>query len=263
MHQFSIKVKTTLPRQFVLFGLIALSLWGCGDKDLTGTEGHACIEANLLCTGIYGLCDDGLWCNSDRICVQADAPRPEGEYCTSDEVCEGDLICGSNPFVCRRSCTEFFATESECLSDEICKASLDLDGNWVGACIPSWCDTDENCESGEACIKATASAGYCLAGCEISWVEGSYNDNCGNQSNQIFYCQPLGDAKEALVCLDTSYDAAEPDEACSPIKNPCKKGLACINEFCRAYCDSAAPACDEEESCVEQSVGNDVIYFCR
>ncbi|MCK5688571.1 hypothetical protein KAI87_04830, partial [Myxococcota bacterium] len=188
----------------------------------------------------------------------------EGDTCNDDFQCDGLLICGSNPFVCRKPCFDYFIDTIDCSFGEICKASPSRDGAWVGACIPSECAIDDDCpNAGEVCIKATESAGACLIGCEVSWSGGYYDDDCGMQSNQIFYCQPLGNVKDALVCLDTSTDAGEEGDFCKAIDAPCRKGLACVEGMCRRYCDSENPVCGDVLACIGEPIDSGTIHICK
>ena len=254
------------PLHLALLGIVVLSLWGCRPVNLSGNEGHECRdltppEYSYDCS--FGRCDPGLRCTIDRICVAEDTPRREDDCCYLSEQCEENLLCGSWPSKCHRPCADLFEDIDECHDGEMCQAELTDDGNWIGICLPSWCDTDEECTQEEVCIKGNQSAGSCLTACLLSVESGTYKDNCISADDEVLACQPLGISREALVCLATHENAAMAGEACSTIKNPCQRGLACIDDICLQYCSPRTPVCADHEVCVERSVGEDVIYFCR
>lgn len=209
-------------------------------------------------------CDPGYSClDSNNSCV-ADSSLPVDHACTYDIQCAPSLLCGQSPAVCRKACTSLdYQERSECGSGEFCKPEIGRNNQLVGICVESECLVDNECpDSGFACVSITSSANACLHSCggvNVTLSYGDYSDNCGASE----YCQPVGRAGSAqFACLDASRNAALPNQECDLISHPCPAGehkndipasdesygYACVDGFCRAYCDGT-PACGAGFTC--------------
>lgn len=207
----------------------------------------------LICVGCTQVLDwdpEGLPCEEDvcadgysclvNACIVDDSIQ-KGHTCNQDIQCEGDLICAS--FKCATPCfgSLYYRSNADCGANEYCReqlVSVEGEAHWRG-----YCEVADSCVGGEKCgplndrlcVEITSTANACLVGCEIGWNGAAYDGSCGGSTTQIQYCQPLGQS-ERLVCRDTEVDGQEKGQECDLAGKTCKRGLACIEGYCRQYC---------------------------
>ncbi len=218
-----------------------------------------------------GQCDDGFTCLVHECII--DNSLLEDETCNLDDQCESPMICAPSLFTCLKECESFYKSGAACGAGRYCHPVFDENagssGSWTGVCVQSsGCQADpRECDTGEACVKISATADACLDGCEISWgLNDEYSDSCGSSILEQKYCQPIGVAgDEQLLCLDTRVGAAGLGQNCDSVTNPCQREadtgvfLACIDGRCLRHCNSALDAGDEQcaspTTCCARSLG--------
>lgn len=221
-------------------------------------------------------CLDGYSCLGTE-CVE-DGSKSLGDSCSDDAQCETSYRCDFNNFVCAKPCTTFYRDDSDCTGSTYCAPHPITDpatGDVArrGACAASQCTIDKDCKNaGDVCVKIRSNASACLPGCEVTWSNNTYSNNCGSTPSAPQYCQPLGVSKR-LACLPTSEQGEGEDNLCDPIATPCREetdiapitGLACIETLCSRHCNinASVSQCTGARVCVPQ-VGDDATYgICK
>jgi hypothetical protein len=187
-------------------------------------------------------CAAGFSCLGDG-CVP-DHSLIEGETCNRNVQCAVEFDCTPYPYYgCRTACRDsYFAPHQNCAAGDYCRPYINGEGDRLGACVPSECTDEGDCDDGLDCIPVVTGASACLAGCEISWGGGAYSDNCGSTPLDPMYCQPIG-KDDRLVCLDATNPQGV-DDPCQPIEQPCARGFVCEPslDVCKLYCNHAGVA---------------------
>ncbi len=194
---------------------------------------------------------EGLPCDREKNCAReysclvdrcvAKESLVLNETCSQSDQCAGspDVICGSDPFTCRRRCGDMYGAPGNCQADEYCRPeqSRELENRWIGTCFASECRRDEDCRSDRVCVSISPTAGACLLQCDYDFSTGSYEDNCGGVDTEQ-YCQPIGESRnQTLVCLEALGDIrASLGGPCAPVENPCEDEMVCAEGVCRFYC---------------------------
>ena len=229
----------------------ALTCVGCALILDWDQEGLPCEE---------GACADGYSCRAQQ-CILNRSVEKKGT-CYLDIQCQGKLVCAN--FKCATSCSVYSSYEStkDCEATEYCKeqhlSKEGEGGKWRG-----YCESGDSCEGGASCggdrkcVEITSTANACLVGCDIQWAVTKYDGTCKESSGKIQYCQPLG-KNNRLVCRETKKEAEaqQVGQLCDLAGKPCKRGLACIEGYCRKYCfhafdqpDSVDDQCGAKKCC--------------
>ena len=259
-------------------------------------EGDAC-TGDTQCTGALhcasSVCQDGStgdFCNATANCDETDdictgvpkrcADRVEGDGCTTDPQCPGDLFCANA--LCQDGSTgDYCDATADCDElDDICKGAPKSCTNRVEG---DGCTTDDECTGALFCANAVCQNGSTGDYCDTTGdcldvddvcdgepavcrqrVEGdgcSSDDQCAGAlycANSVCqdgstgdYCDATGDCGEANdICLGapaTCRDRVEDDPCGGP--SDCPSGLFCANAVCQDgtngdYCN-ATSECDE------------------
>jgi hypothetical protein len=229
-------------------------------------------------------------CLPDYSCNLSDAQKPvcvadnslkAGDACSSDRQCPEGHICprydaGNGLQHCARSCSPQDAyTQLGCPANQYCKPYLSVaafsdvvahEPQLVAACVPS-----DGCTAGNLCNLSDVQGGICtpvqtLSACVVSCEltispSGPYADNCGRVLGRYdTYCTPIGNnvaagsqpAEAFLACLPIVGTPVEHGAACNGVAEPCQKGEACVNGFCRSFCQAPGQGvsnCANGETC--------------
>ena len=237
-------------RSFVVYTLwLTCAMFGCGeDSGQSAKPDATCLPENCAsgvcredgtcaevqkqqenepCDGLELVCDDGLEC-MDGTCFPENAPTPEME-------CSTDKLCPEN-----EGCLEGQCVPIEYLQDgEACEASSEVkicDAGltcYLGTCLTDVeiedygkCKSDEDCAE-ESTLKTCLSNGKC----------GVYV-NPGDLCDTTTYLCP-----EDYTCDLFCVIHKDEGEACDFNEHTScdsRKGLYCINGYCRSYAQDQA-----------------------
>jgi hypothetical protein len=189
-------------------------------------------EDNDDCGGETCLLVDGL--DEEGVCGKSCDPDNAGE-CAPGESCvsDGDQAgCVPDGSECDPD-----ADEDECQAGAGC---VTLAGSDTSVCMPVCHQQDRNgCNDNGACINKTDPfwhTGICLGtdeSCDvISQSDCDPGQSCGLMGGPFI-------GGHAYICGDSGTVPEDGD--CEDSK--CLAGLTCVDDVCRAYCETAADAC--------------------
>jgi len=218
-------------------------------------------------------CSENFSCRVN-VCIP-DGCLERGDTCYKDRQCSTGLYCAPGLFACTTECEAeaFYLASTKCETGEycqpLCSAACDPSGvaarQWVGACVTSECNGDNDCAANQTCATASDSAGACVDRCQVAWVGSDYLDSCRRSADAESFCQPIGrDGQQVLACVSTSTAAVAEGLSCinpetglpDPIGKPCRPpyaldlpdgsqrdvGLICApNGRCHEYCNPDLP----------------------
>ena len=217
-----------------LFLLIFFFMLACStknameEKDSTGELGYECKVNNL--------CDIGLICNSDNICISVSS-LCENVTCSNHGKCIIDTSTDTSFVIC--DCDIGYSPiETNCIKDDcINKTCTELNrecGN-----IDDGCGTILDCGSCEGANICNTSSGLCEASC----VPSCNNRDCGSDG-----CDAnCGTCALNESCLDYQCVADCVPKTCTELNRECGN----IDDGCGSTLDCGA--CSDNNTCINHS----------
>ncbi len=220
-------------------------------------RGSACLTGQC----ISGACIDK--CDSDQDCASSDECRPYAPGCDAcfPKVCEDFTDCFYNTDCVDGHCR--LREVAQCTTDDDCDGGLVCDSPTCGGCEPSCaCNLDEDCPIGTIC-EACA----CMPGCR-SDLDCTLPQRCNLETGQCDECSCSEDTDcpgdrfcDGCFCLSGCREDAQcpPWQICDLSTHQCKDGiqchqdrdcgssLLCVDGRCvrnPGVCEGDAPACE-------------------
>jgi hypothetical protein len=230
----------TIKKTYALFVSMA-ALSGCSALLEWDYEGLLCDALNPVTEGYSCLDNKAVLLNSLPLDVR----------CTASEQCVSGLVCapsGAHKETCRPACNEYYANTSACGAGEYCSPEYSASNkDAIGVCTRSTpCATDADCGAEKTCVEVNTIdqnvVKTCLDRCVLETTGGVVNPRCPNASALQSTCQPLGvSAVKKLVCLNTRGTVTVQGNLCAMggKDSVCVRGLACVGNTCKRYCDVA------------------------
>ena len=219
------------------------------------------------CVPAVGACETSADCVSGNYCLDHSC-RPG---CESDDDCGGLQNCYNN--VCKSACEQYNpctnpkypkceesltgydghkygyycdCTSSSCSSNESCRIHQKSNNPDSGACRPSKCTKDSDCDSYENCYD-----GVCKTACE------QYNpctnpkypkcsahsvDYDGHENGFYCYCTDSSCPSGTFCSTSNKYNQADtqsckPAEGTCKVDNDCERNQNCYDGVCKSPCD--------------------------